>query len=219
MKKRKNLIVVISVVVMIIIVLTLIGYLMKKTNIANTNELNTTKTQEINQVTDKISVTSIEASIANDSSDYKKIGNDFYFKKDSTIRIKVESNRTINDEVIEINFVNQSEQRTYRVKRSTNYPINHNFQIYEFNAPENFSGYASTITLPDSYHTQLPFNNESKVYVDTVPLRVKNAWIHVDTSLGYTGINGNCYLKEGSKIRIGVTFNKDVYDDRDKSRR
>lgn len=93
---------------MIAIVLTIIGYLMKKTNTANTNELNTIKTQEIEQVTDKPIDTSIKVSIANNPSDYKKVENDFYFKQDSTIRIKVKSSSSLMyDERIIIHFNNR----------------------------------------------------------------------------------------------------------------
>ena len=42
---------------------------------------------------------------------------------------------------------------------------------------------------------------------------VSLAWLHAESEWGYQKIGDNFYLKKGSKIRIGVLFNEDVYDE------
>ena len=54
--------------------------------------------------------------------------------------------------------------------------------------------------------------DNNKIYIDIIKPNALDAWIDVDSNWGYRKVDDNFYLKKGSKIRVGVTFNENVYD-------
>lgn len=54
--------------------------------------------------------------------------------------------------------------------------------------------------------------DNNKIYIDTVKPNASDAWIDIDSNYGYKKINDNFYLKKDNRIRIGVTFTEDVYE-------
>lgn len=57
------------------------------------------------------------------------------------------------------------------------------------------------------------YNKDSnKIYIDVTKPKINDACIEIEDAYGYRQINNNYYLKRGSQVRIGVTFNKSVYE-------
>ena len=54
--------------------------------------------------------------------------------------------------------------------------------------------------------------NKDKIYIDSVAPKITRAWIDMENQYGYKQADGNFYLKKGSRIRVGIVFNEDVYD-------
>lgn len=54
--------------------------------------------------------------------------------------------------------------------------------------------------------------DNNKIYIDIIKPNALDAWIDVDSNFGYRKVDDNFYLKKGSQIRVGVTFNENVYD-------
>ena len=55
--------------------------------------------------------------------------------------------------------------------------------------------------------------NNNRIYIDSVRPKIDRAWIDMENEYGYKQADGNFYLKEGSRIRVGIVFNEDVYDE------
>lgn len=54
--------------------------------------------------------------------------------------------------------------------------------------------------------------NKNKICIDSVAPKITRAWIDMENEYGYKQADGNFYLKKGSRIRVGIVFNEDVYD-------